>query len=351
MAPMAPNKILVIRRDNIGDLVCTTPIFTALRAAYPSARICALTNTYNAAVLAGNAAVDAVYVYTKAKHRRGQGVLSIYFARTLLFLRLRQERFDIAIVAGSNFSRHGLRSARLARVRQILGCAPPDPKTRLPANYVALPPRRDHEVENVFALLAPLGIAGEPPKLCMMAPIDAVARMRNALPPANEVTIGVHLSAREAANQWPVANFVELIRTLNRRAGRRFVLFWSPGASDDPLYPGDGEKVAAVQAAVLGAAVTPVATPSIEDLVGALALCDRVIACDSGAVHLAAALQKPIVGLYCDAKVTQWRPWRVPHRVVAAATVGAIAVPAVASAFEQLENEVTAGTPTAERDR
>ena len=348
---MAPNKILVIRRDNVGDLVCTTPILTALRAAYPSARICALTNSYNAAVLTGNAAVDAVYVYTKAKHRRGgQSVFSIYLARILLFLRLRRERFDVAIVAGSHFSSHGLRSARLTRARRIFGCAPANGKIRLPANYIALPPRQGHEVENVYSLLAPLSIAGEPPRLCIAAPADTVARARKALPPAKELTIGIHLSAREPANQWPVAHFVALIHRLNTRPGRRFVLFWSPGATDDPLYPGDNEKVAAVHTAVRGAAVTPVATPSIQDLIGALALCDRVIACDSGAVHVAAALQKPIVGLYCDAKVTQWRPWRVPHRVVAAATVGAIVAPAVASAFEQLENELTAVAPSVERD-
>ncbi|MGQ0545629.1 MAG: glycosyltransferase family 9 protein, partial [Betaproteobacteria bacterium] len=32
-------KILVVRRDNIGDLVCTTPLFAALRRANPGAWI------------------------------------------------------------------------------------------------------------------------------------------------------------------------------------------------------------------------------------------------------------------------------------------------------------------------
>ena len=38
-------SFLVIRRDNIGDLVCTTPLFEALRLRFPSARIDALTNS------------------------------------------------------------------------------------------------------------------------------------------------------------------------------------------------------------------------------------------------------------------------------------------------------------------
>ena len=34
--PSTP-KILVIRRDNIGDLVCTTPLISALRRRFPEA--------------------------------------------------------------------------------------------------------------------------------------------------------------------------------------------------------------------------------------------------------------------------------------------------------------------------
>ena len=35
-------SFLVVRRDNIGDLVCTTPLIAALRAHYPDAWIAAL---------------------------------------------------------------------------------------------------------------------------------------------------------------------------------------------------------------------------------------------------------------------------------------------------------------------
>ena len=39
------SSILIIRRDNIGDLVCTTPLIGALRQSYPRAHIAALVNT------------------------------------------------------------------------------------------------------------------------------------------------------------------------------------------------------------------------------------------------------------------------------------------------------------------
>ncbi|HMG60523.1 MAG TPA: hypothetical protein VK583_12390, partial [Burkholderiales bacterium] len=75
-------RILVIRRDNIGDLVCTTPLIFALRERFPLAHIAALVNTYNEPVLSGNAAIDAVYAYEKGKHRgEKRSIVSVYADR------------------------------------------------------------------------------------------------------------------------------------------------------------------------------------------------------------------------------------------------------------------------------
>jgi len=71
---VARPRILVIRRDNIGDLVCTTPLIFALRERFPFAHIAALVNTYNEPVLSGNAAIDAVYTCEKRKAPRGEAL-------------------------------------------------------------------------------------------------------------------------------------------------------------------------------------------------------------------------------------------------------------------------------------
>ena len=97
-----PASILVIRRDNIGDLVCTTPALNALRRHFPKARICVLVNTYNRTVLERNPDVDAVYVYEKAKHRTaGTSLWRVYWNTLRLILKLQRERFDYVLLAGS----------------------------------------------------------------------------------------------------------------------------------------------------------------------------------------------------------------------------------------------------------
>ena len=61
-------NILVIRVDNIGDLICTTPIFQALKSRYPQAKLSVLVNTYNQEVIANNPYVDNIVVYQKTTH-------------------------------------------------------------------------------------------------------------------------------------------------------------------------------------------------------------------------------------------------------------------------------------------
>ena len=78
--------ILIIRRDNIGDLVCTTPLIGALRQRFPHGWLGALVNSYNAPVLEGNPDLDEVFVYTKAKHRSAGESLAAILWRSGLVL-------------------------------------------------------------------------------------------------------------------------------------------------------------------------------------------------------------------------------------------------------------------------
>jgi ADP-heptose:LPS heptosyltransferase len=63
-------------------------------------------------------------------------------------------------------------------------------------------------------------------------------------------------------------------------------------------------------------AAIPVPTPDLKTLIAALSLAGRVVCPDGGAMHLAAALGKPLVALFGDSPVERWRPWGVPHRVL-----------------------------------
>jgi ADP-heptose:LPS heptosyltransferase len=125
------------------------------------------------------------------------------------------------------------------------------------------------------------------------------------------------------------------------------MLLWAPGSKDNPGHPGDDEavqqvldmaNVANAVNAANQAAVVPVATPDLKTLIAALSLADRVICPDGGAMHLAAALGKPVVALFGDSPVERWRPWGVAHRVVRPASrdLAHLALEPVLEAFQAL---------------
>ncbi|MBM3508439.1 MAG: glycosyltransferase family 9 protein [Alphaproteobacteria bacterium] len=69
------------------------------------------------------------------------------------------------------------------------------------------------------------------------------------------------------------------------------------------------EKANPILAATGPARVVGVPTPDLRSLIAALSLARSAIRSDGGAMHLAAALAKPVVALFWDSPVERWRPW------------------------------------------
>lgn len=339
-------KILVIRRDNIGDLVCTTPLIAALRQRYPEAHLAALVNSYNAPVLAGNPDLDAVYAYTKGKHREpGQSLPGVHWQRLKLLRHLRRERFDVAVLAAPGNQDRALALARQIRVGGIVGFRepgrpiPPGLDRAVEADPVDAP---RHEVERVFRIGQAFEIGGAPPGLKLAPEGEALmqARARLAEQGWSETVrpIGVHLSARNQ-NRWPEQNFTGLIRRLWETHRQPFLLFWAPGAQNNRQHPGDDALAQRVLAELGSIPVLPFPTLHLRELIAGLSLCQQVICCDGGALHLAAALGKPLTCLYRQSQVARWHPWGVPYRLLQAPSQNVADIPleAVEQSFAELQ--------------
>lgn len=328
-------RILVIRRDNIGDLACTTPLFAALRGRFPQAHITALVNSYNVAVLDGNPHVDAVHSYTKLKHRRpGESRLGVLLARVRMLARLRRERYDYVVLAKSDFDRQGLGLARRLRREHVVGFVPQGKAdARGITIAVAAPQARLHEVEIMQRLAEKLDVRSAPGPLRVYPRAERVAAWRSRLPGSGWTAM--HISTRVPERRWPAERWVELIRGLGTDA--RVALMWAPGAQGDPRHPGDDAVAAAILQQVKALAVP---TPEVADLVAALSLCDAFVGVDGGAMHLAAGLGVRIVALFeNDAdKQSRWRPWQVASEVVAPASgsIADISVGQVRAAWARL---------------
>lgn len=316
------NKILIIRRDNIGDLVCTTPAITALRTHYPNAKIGALVNSYNAEVLSGNPDLDCVFVYKKFKHAGGLvSRLAALGQRIRLIVQLRCWKPDVTILAKASYDKHGLNFARLIGAPNIIGYVPeaecmaksrPDICLKTP-DFAAV-----HEVEAIAALLAPLGITAPMGSLRLFPDLSKAGAVHRSLPQAVH-RIALHISAREPARRWGMENFVALANhILEAQRDVQVLLFWSPGRVDDPHHPGDDDVAAYLMKAVQSDRFIPMPTRNLTELISALSLCDLFIGADGGAMHLAVALNKKILALFENLphKLNHWHPWQVKNQVV-----------------------------------
>ncbi len=338
-------RILVIRRDNIGDLACTTPLIAGLRERYPDAFVAALVNSYNADILTGNPDLDAVYAYTKAKHRQpGEGLLATWLRSARLFRALRHIGFDCAVLAAPGFQRHALQIARLAGAKKVLGFVTRagEGRIELPVRYG--PPNTLHEVEDVWRLGAPLGVQGPPPPMRIIADEQRVERLCSVkVSMSSQATgplVALHISARKPSQRWPLERFAQLAHVLHERHAAAFLLLWSPGAASSPGHPGDDENAAALARLMKHLPVHSCPTPRLAELIAALAACDRVVCSDGGALHLAAALGKPMVCFFGDSSASRWHPWKAAYELLQPQTrdVHDISVEEAAAAFARLSN-------------
>lgn len=310
-------KILVIRRDNIGDLVCTTPMLQQLRAAKPQAKIDLLVNDYNAAVVACGQPMDQVFIYRKAKHKvEGESRWRIWLGTAALILRLRRARYDWVILAGATFSAQAWKFARLIAPQRVICYGNGTPLPAM-AEVVDAAQSHGHHVERTARLLARMHIEGPIPATRILPEVAALAAVQQQLklPPARR-TVAIHISARKPSQRWPEAMVVAFIRWLCLERGARVLLFWSPGPEDHPAHPGDDDKAARILQQLAGLPVQGMATQVLSQLIAGLSLCDSMVCSDGGAMHLASALGKPLVCFFGQSDAEEWRPWNQPYRLL-----------------------------------
>ena len=340
-------KILVVRRDNIGDLICTLPLISAIRQLHPAARIDLLVNSYCAPVVIGNSDIDHVYIYTKAKHKEsGESALGVYWRRLLLTLKLRFTKYDWLVLANVSCQPRPLRWAKQVRARHIVGFVEVGCKgAEVITNPIQLiRGQGKHEVEYLMALLQPFGIVDQVSAARIAPEPDALQRAQSSLARARSAgkpLIGVNLSARLPSQQWPTEKFIELISLLKMRY--HSVLFWAPGSASNAGHPGDDEKAAQVAAAFDKDEATCMPSQQLGELIAGISCVDLLITADGGALHIGAACSKPEIVMFGDSDSTQWYPWRVPYKLIhpASRDVRSIEPVDVATACDALWSDVS----------
>ncbi len=346
----ASQRFLIIRRDNIGDMLATTPLIRGMRQRYPQAYIAVLASSYNVDAIRNNPDVDEIFIFLKRQQKdTGYGILATLWRRWQLLLTLRQIGFDTVVLANG-----GWRYARQLGSRMVGFRERDNPDHRQPQVIVPLAdPRGTHEVRKMAALGAALDVTDALGPQVLVPDQELQERTRAALSAggwrADKPTLAVHISSRRPQQRWPEAQFSAFLALLHAAEPEfQFLLLWSPGSANDPMHPGDDDKATAIQVncRAQGIPLFPMPTRRVAELVAACSCAQRFIGSDGGAMHVAAALGLPMVCFFGDSSAAEWHPWGVPYVMLQPKSqrVDSLTVEEALSAWARLNTSLMQGT-------
>jgi ADP-heptose:LPS heptosyltransferase len=310
---MAPaGGVLVVRSDNIGDVLLAGPAVRAVAASGAAVTLCCSPQGLPAArLLPGVEAVDvAALPWIDADPQPVDGARLARLVEHFAALRPRE-----AIILTS-FHQSPLPLALVLRAAGF---------SRIVANSVDYPgsllDRRVqvddglHEVERSLRIVEAAGY---------VLPADDDRRLRVTVPEEPEPTPGmpeppyvvVHPGASVPARAWGAAPASAAVAALSA-AGHRTVIT-------------GGHSERALTARVAGAAARRGPSPldlggrcDLPGLARVLAGAAAVVVGNTGPAHLAAAVGAPVVSLYAPTVPAQrWRPWGVPHLLLGDLHIG-----------------------------
>jgi heptosyltransferase-1 len=284
--------ILIIKPSSPGDILHSLPVLHALRGRFPNARIAWLVATPFVDLLSTHPAIDELIPFDRKRY----GFLGRSLRITWEFVRfigeLRSRRFDLAIDLQGLFRSGFLALASGAPVR--VGPADVRELAGLFYTHRAEPIDADaHAVDKNMAVAAVLGVAEGPldftPHLSDDDRRAAESLLREAgVEPAGRFAVLVP-GTRWETKRWPARRFGELARRLRAEHGLSVV-----------LVGGGGDLAAGADAVAAsdGAARNLCGRTTLRQAAAIIERAALVVTADSTPMHLAAALNRPLVALF-----------------------------------------------------
>jgi len=316
----AARKVLLIRLRSIGDTVLMTPCLAALKALRADLEINVVSEPLAAPLLEDHPLVDHLIVADKSLGGRAR-----------LVRKLRRERYDVA------FNLHGGTTAtwlaRFAGAKCTIGYKSYRHSQRLdlraPNAEVILGRTQLHTVEQQLALLHWAGVPWPPqqPQLSLRVSSHAESRVReklNAACAAQTSNLGyiddiarghfavVAPAAAFESKRWTAAGFAEVAQHLRDHWRLPSVVIAGPGQ----------EQLASAVAAQAGALALVGLT--LKELLALINQSRAFVGNDSGPMHMAAALRRPLVAVFGSSNPAVWHPWTdSPYQIVGGQEPGA----------------------------
>ncbi|MGH7177202.1 MAG: lipopolysaccharide heptosyltransferase I [Tepidisphaeraceae bacterium] len=287
----SPRRVLLIKPSALGDVVHALPILNLLHRRWPDARISWLVNSTFAELLEGHPQLERVIRFDRDRLANSWWNPGALRDLGRFIGALRDEHFDL-VVDLQGLLRSGL-AARLSRASHRVGFANARELAWLFYTDRVRIDHRQHAMQRYLALAAAIGCGSEPVEFLFPVTDDDRRTIRDVAPDSPFVVLlpGTNWPTK----RWPVERFAAVVEPLARRFGLQSVVAGGADVND-----------IAVQ---IPGAVNLAGRTTLRQLVALLERADLVIANDSGPMHIAAALNRPLVTLFGPTNPDRTGPW------------------------------------------
>jgi len=308
--PTDARRILIIKPSSLGDIVHALPVLAALREAYPDAYIAWMVATPFVDLLRDHPMLDEVIPFDRRRYGRMwyNPAAALDFWRFVW--RVRRKRFDL-IVDLQGLIRSGLLSLFSGAKTRIGFADAHEGAWLFYTRRVRCPREAEHAVDRNLCLACGLGLDVTTPRFPLAVTPQEKVEARNLLAGGADSVpasfTAVVPGARWPSKIWPAEHYADLIDRLERPPAHRCVLLGSP--QDRALANQIAKRCRSQPIDLVG-------HTTLRQLTALLSLAREVVCGDSGPMHIAAALGRPVWALFGPTNPRRTGPYGDTARIL-----------------------------------
>ena len=270
-------KLLIIQTAFLGDVVLTIPLIQAAKK-YLKAQISVICIPSTKNILEGHQSIDEIIVFDKKNSEKG------FFSLIKFVKKIKEKKFDAVVIPHPSF-KSGLISY-LAAIPERIGFS--NSAGRFFFTDKVFFDKNKHQLERYLDLLKHFGVEVWEEKTEIH--IDGKdEKFADDILPKDKIIFGINPGSVWATKRWPAEKYAELSDKILKELGGQIVIFGGPD---------DIEAAAKVEKNMKQRAINIAGKTTIKHLAASIKRCRVFITNDSGPMHIAAAMNIPVVAIF-----------------------------------------------------
>jgi len=298
--PAPPQRILLIKPSALGDIVHALPVLNLLKRRWPAAEISWLVNSSFAGLLDGHPQLHEVIRFDRHRFASAGWNPAALLELVRFGKDLRRRHFDLVIDLQGLF-RSGFTTGIVRSPLRIGFSNAREMAWVFYTHRVPVGSTEQHALDRYLLVAEVLGCGRDPVEFVFAIDDDDRDAARRLTRDAGRYAVLIP-GTNWATKRWPVEHFAALVQPLRERFGLQSIVAGSRSETE--------------LAAQIPGTINVAGQTNLRQLVALLEQADLVIANDSGPMHIAAALNRPLVTMFGPTNPIRTGPWNRQESVV-----------------------------------